>query len=135
VAPFGEPEGTAPIVTRQVLPGEERWDLAQDLVRYRASLNVVKDLGTVAFDDIGLEVVRRAEEHYTWIGNDYDTVCGETVWTMGFARGDWSVRTRTRTVLTSTATEFRLHATLDAYEGERRVASKIYTSAIPRDHV
>ncbi|KOX10331.1 CocE/NonD family hydrolase [Nocardiopsis sp. NRRL B-16309] len=133
--PFGEPEGTAPIPTTQIEPGEQRWDLSHDLVRYKASLNVVKDLGTVSFDDIGLEVTRRAEEDYSWVGNDYDSVRGETVWNMGFARGDWSVSTTTRTVLTSTATDFHLHATIDAYEGERRVATKIYTSVIPRDCV
>ncbi|RKS07838.1 hypothetical protein DFP74_3523 [Nocardiopsis sp. Huas11] len=135
VEPFGEPEGTAPVPTTQVAPGEQRWDLSHDLVRYKASLNVVKDLGTVSFDDIGLEVTRRAEEDYSWVGNDYDSVRGETVWNMGFAREDWSVSTTTRTVLTSTATDFHLHATIDAYEGERRVATKIYTSVIPRDCV
>ncbi|MCK9869719.1 CocE/NonD family hydrolase [Nocardiopsis dassonvillei] len=135
VAAFGEPEGTAPIATSRIAPGEERWDLTQDLVRYGAALDVVKDLGTVRFDDIGLEVTRRAEECYSRVGDDHDSVRGEAVWTMGFARGDWSVRTRTHTVLTSTATDFHLHATLDAYEGTRRVATKIYTSVIPRDHV
>ncbi|QUX30971.1 CocE/NonD family hydrolase [Nocardiopsis akebiae] len=135
VAAFGEPEGTAPIATSRIVPGEERWDLTQDLVRYGAALEVVKDLGTVRFDDIGLEVTRRAEERYSRVGDDHDSVRGEAVWTMGFARGDWSVRTRTHTVLTSTATDFHLHATLDAYEGTRRVATKIYTSVIPRDHV
>ncbi len=135
VAAFGEPEGTAPIATSRIAPGEERWDLTQDLVRYGAALEVVKDLGTVRFDDIDLEVTRRAEERYSRVGDDHDSVRGEAVWTMGFARGDWSVRTRTHTVLTSTATDFHLHATLDAYEGTRRVATKIYTSVIPRDHV
>ena len=117
------------------MPGEDRWDVSHDLVRYRSSLNVVKDLGTVLFDDIDLEVIRRAVEDYGWVANDYDTVRGETVWTMGFRRGDWSVETVTRTVLTSSPTHFHLHATLDAYEGTERVASKIYTSNIPRDHV
>ncbi|GAB3716058.1 CocE/NonD family hydrolase [Nocardiopsis oceani] len=134
-APFEEPEGTAPIETRQLAPGEQRWDITRDLVQYRSSLNVVKDLGTVLFDGIGLEVTRRAVENYGWVGNDYDSVRGETVWTLGFRRGDWSAETVTRTELTSTATHFHLHATLDAYEGGERVASKIYSSDIPRDHV
>ncbi|WP_285731318.1 CocE/NonD family hydrolase [Nocardiopsis sp. ATB16-24] len=135
VAPFDEPEGTAPIATSQLEQGEQRWDLTQDLVRYHSALHVVKDLGTVCFDDIGLEVTRRADEWYSHVGDDYDSVRGEAEWTMGFARGDWSVRTRTHTVLTSTPTDFHLHATLDAYEGTRRVFTKIYTSVIPRDCV
>ncbi|MBE3001562.1 CocE/NonD family hydrolase [Nocardiopsis sp. HNM0947] len=134
-AAFDEPEGTAPIATTTLAPGEQRWDLSHDLVHYRSSLNVVKDLGTVRLEDIGLDLTRRAVEDYSWVANDYDSVRGETVWTMGFRRGDWSAETTTRTVLTSTATHFHLHATLDAYEGGERVSSKIYSSKIPRDHV
>src|SRR5699024_12511380 len=59
---FDEPEGAPPIKTQQIVPGEERWDVSHDLVHYRSSLNVVKDLGTVLFDDIDLEVSRRAVE-------------------------------------------------------------------------
>ncbi|GAB3474238.1 CocE/NonD family hydrolase [Nocardiopsis coralliicola] len=134
-AAFGEPEGTAPIRTRQVLPGEERWDIARDLVQYHSSLNVVKDLGTVHFEEIGLDVARRAVETYSWVEDDYGSVRGETVWTIGFSRDDWSVRTVTRTVLTSSPGYFHLHATLDAYEGTERVAATTHTSDIPRDRV
>jgi len=54
---------------------------------------------------------------------------------MGFARGDWKVETVTRTVLTCTATDFRLHAQLDAYEGDERVYADSWRLTIPRDHV
>lgn len=134
-AAFEEAEGTAPIRTRQLLPGAQRWDIAHDLVHYESSLNVVKDLGTVLFEDIDLEVVRRAVENYRWVANNYESVRGETTWTMGFRREDWSVEITTHTLLTSDATHFHLHATLDAYEGDERVVSKIYSSKIPRDHV
>jgi len=49
-----------------------------------------------------------------------------------FVRGDWDVRTRTRTVLTCTAEDFRIRATLDAYEGETRVAARSFDRVIPR---
>jgi len=42
------------------------------------------------------------------------------------------VSTVTRTVLTSTAVAFELHATLDAYEGERRVHCRSWDLTIPR---
>jgi hypothetical protein len=95
----------------------------------------VKDLGAVRFDDIDLEVTRRADERYSWVADDVDSVRGETTWSMGFARGGWRVETVTRTVLTSTATDFRLYAQLDAYEGAERVHAKSWRLAIPRDHV
>lgn len=43
------------------------------------------------------------------MADDVGSVVGEVAW-MRFARGDWAVETRTRTVLTSTPSEFRLHA-------------------------
>jgi putative CocE/NonD family hydrolase len=133
--PFDEPEGAEPISVTQLEPGEERWTVSRDLVRYESSLEVVKDLGVVRFDDIALEVTRRAYERYKWVGDDFGSVCGETEWRIGFERGDWRAATITRTVLTSTTTDFHLRAELDAYEGDQRVASYNWDRTVPRDHV
>ncbi|MGH3367961.1 MAG: CocE/NonD family hydrolase C-terminal non-catalytic domain-containing protein, partial [Nocardioidaceae bacterium] len=133
--PFDEPEGTEPIGMTVVKPGEHRWDVRRDLIGYESALEVVKDLGVVRIDDIDLEVTRRAEERYSSVADDFDSIRGETYWLMGFRRGDWDVRTETRTVLTSDARAFHLHATLDAYEGDRRVLSRNWQRTIPRDHV
>ena len=48
-------------------------------------------------------------------------------------RGDWQVRTRTRVVMTATATEFRLIGELDAWEGDQRVYSRDWDETILRD--
>ncbi len=45
------------------------------------------------------------------------------------------IRTETRTVLASTATDFQLHAQLDAWEGDRRVYSRNWQRSVPRDLV
>lgn len=135
VRAFGRPEGTPPIPVTQVEAGEERWSVTRDLVRYESALEVVKDLGVVRFDEIDLTVTRRAYERYSSVGNDVDTVRAEAEWTIGFARGDWKVSTNTRTVLTSSATDFYLRAELDAFEGEQRVVSYNWDRTVPRDHV
>lgn len=133
--PFGEAEGCPPIAETQVQPGDGRWTVSRDLVGYESALEVVKDLGTVHLEDIDLNLTRRAYERYSWVGDDFDSVRGENVWTMRFARQGWQAETVTRTVLTSNPTEFHLHATLDAYEGPERVFSKNWQRTIPRDHV
>ena len=133
--PFEEPEGCRPISVTPVEPGRHRWEVTRDLVDYQSRLEVTKDLGVVHFDDIGLDVTRSAEETYRCRGTDVESVAGETVWRMGFRRDDWDVRTVTRTVLTSTSTDFHLHAELDAYEGDRRMLSRNWQRTIPRDHV
>ena len=135
VPPLGEPEGARPLATTQVEPGRQRWAVTRDLIGYESALEVVKDLGVVRFEDIDLAVTRRADERYSWVADDVDSVRGETTWHMGFARGDWAVETVTRTVLTSTATDFRLYAQLDAYEGAERVHAQSWRLTVPRDHV
>jgi hypothetical protein len=135
LTPFDEPEATPPITTTQLHPGAQRWQVSRDLIDYRSTLDVVKDLGVVRFDDIGLDVTRSAHERYESVRDDFDSPRGEIDWEMGFSRGDWDVRTTTRTVLTCTPTEFRLHAQLDAYECGQRVFSRNWHETIPRDHV
>ncbi|MDA8368626.1 MAG: CocE/NonD family hydrolase [Nocardiopsaceae bacterium] len=133
--PFGDPEGAPPLVTTQVEPGEQGWEVRRDLVGYRSSLEVIKDLGTVRFEDIDLDVTRRSVEVYDSQGDDFSSVRGRTEWHMRFCRGDWDVETVTTTVLTSTPRKFCLHATLDAYEGGQRVFAHTWNTDIPRDHV
>ncbi|MBB6173681.1 hypothetical protein HNR23_003741 [Nocardiopsis mwathae] len=133
--PFGPPEGAPPLETTLVHEGEERWNVTRDLVDYRSTLEVIKDLGTVHFDHIDLEVSRRAEEKYRSTGDEFSSVSGRTLWYMRFSRDGWNAETITRTVLSSTPTTFHLHATLDAFESDRRVAAHTWNTEIPRDHV
>ncbi len=134
--PFpGEPEAAQPIATTPLVPGRQRWAVTRDLVDYTSALEVVKDLGVVRLDAVDLELTRRSDERYSWVADDVGSVRGEVAWTMGFARDDWAVETRTLTVLTSTPTDFRLHAQLDAYERDERVFAHTWRLTIPRDLV
>jgi putative CocE/NonD family hydrolase len=130
-----EPEGAPPLHTTQVEPGKQRWTVTRDLIDYESTLEVVKDLGVVRFAGIDLNLTRSCVERYGWVADDVGSVRGETTWTMGFARGDWKVEMVTHTVLTSTVTDFRLSAQLDAYEGDERVFADSWQLTIPRDHV
>lgn len=132
-SPFGEPEGTPPLATTQVTPPEERWEVKRDLVGYHSELDIVKDRGTVRFEDIGVEAGRRAQERYTAVADDFTSVGGETTWTMRFQRDDWDVRVVTHTRLTCDETDFFVDATLDAYEADRRVFSRTWNEKVPRD--
>lgn len=133
---FAEPEGCPPARSEQIEQGRKRWTVHRDLVDYESALEVVKDLGVVRLPEADdLQLTRRAWEEYRWVADDFHSVRGENVWTMGFEREGWSARTVTRTVLSASETEFHLHAQLDAYEGQERVFSKNWSTAIPRDHV
>jgi len=133
--PFDDPEGAPPIPVTQLDPGEQRWTVCRDLIHHRSTLEVINDLGVRRFDNIDLEVTKRAVERYSCKDDDLSSVCGETRWTMSFGRGEWQVQTITHTILTSTPTDFHLHARLDAYEGAQRVHSANWQRVIPRDLV
>ncbi|MFC9503815.1 CocE/NonD family hydrolase [Streptomyces sp. NPDC057002] len=132
-SPFGEPEGTPPLATSQLTPPEERWEVKRDLVGYHAELDIMKDRGTVRFDDIGVEADRRAHERYTAVADEFTSASGESTWTMGFRRDDWDVRVVTHTQLRCDETDFFVDATLDAYEADRRVFSRTWNEKVPRD--
>ena len=74
----------------------------------------------------------RAVETYACRDDDVDSLEGTTHWERSLVRGDWAVRTVTFTRLTSDAETFRLHATLDAYEGETRVFCRSWDLRLPR---
>ncbi|MGC5345624.1 CocE/NonD family hydrolase [Streptomyces sp. DT171] len=132
-SPFGAPEGTAPARVTRLTEPEQRWDVTRDLVGYRSQLEIVKDQGMTRFEDPGIEVGRRAYERYASVAEDFSSVSGESTWTMRFRRDDWDVKVITRTVLTCDEEEFHVDATLDGYEGERRVFSRTWNESVPRD--
>ncbi|HSR72146.1 MAG TPA: CocE/NonD family hydrolase [Kiloniellales bacterium] len=136
---FGEPEGAAPPPRTVLVPEHHTWKVHRDLATDESVLEVINDSGTWRLDDIELTVQAEAREWYSSRGDDFDSIRGETVWRRALHRGDWGVRTVTRTLLTSTATEFHIRADLDAYEidaeGERRAYCKSWQRKIPRDCV
>lgn len=136
---FGEPEGASPPARTMIDPEHHNWKVHRDLATDESVLEVINDAGTWRLDDIDLTVQSEAREWYGSRGDDFDSVRGETLWRRSLGRGDWGVRTTTRTLLTSTATEFHIRADLDAYEtdaeGERRVYSKSWERKIARDCV
>ncbi len=133
---FPPPEG-APLSThvKRLRASHHTWRVIRDLATDESTLEVVNDQGTVLLRDLGLEMQRKALEWYTYRGDDFNSVRGETLWERGFRRGDWHIHTVTRTVLTSTPADFLLHAQLDAYEGSRRVYANNWDVTIPRHFV
>ncbi|PXX97436.1 CocE/NonD family hydrolase [Halomonas sp. LBP4] len=132
LVPFAEPEAAPTIATTRLEPGHHNWYVHRDLAEDLSTLEVINDNGRVRLEDSGLEVQTRAVERYHSWADDFGSISGETRWDRSLKRGDWEVSTVTRTVLTSNAREFLLHATLDAYEGERRIYCRSWDVTIPR---
>jgi hypothetical protein len=131
--PFHEPEGAPPAPTTQLEPGESSWTVSRDLVGYTSVLEIIKDGGVLRFDDVDMTTARRVVERYSSVADDFSSPRGEVEWSLSFARGEWSTRTVTRTVLTCTPSTFEVHGHLDAYEGEHRTFARDWERTIPRD--
>jgi putative CocE/NonD family hydrolase len=131
--PFGEPEATPEIAHERRESPEHRWTVHRDLVDTRSSLEIVKDGGIMHFEDVDLDVGRRAYENYESVADDFTSPHGESTWTMRFARGSWRTRTETHASLRCTEDEFQVYATLDAFEGEERIFSREWSETVPRD--
>ena len=132
---FDEPEAAPPLATEMIEPEHHNWRVIRDLDTDVSILDVINDGGLVHIKDIDLIMGRKAQEWYTYQGDDFNSVRGETLWERSYQRGEWKIKTITRTVLTSSATDFYLRAELDAYEGDKRVYSANWDRVIPRDFV
>jgi hypothetical protein len=104
----------------------------RDLRDDTATLEVGRHDGCLVLESVDLELDKRTRERYSSTAGDFRSIRGETRTRRGFSRGDWNVCAETRSILTATPRVFRLHATLDAYEGRERVFSRRWTHEIER---
>src|SRR5690606_29030934 len=130
---FAEPEAAEAGRVTQLEAPEHNWLVHRDLAADLSTLEVVKDEGRYRLDDLDLEITDRTWDNYTFQGDDFSSLRGETRSGRAFARGDWQVRTTTRTVLTCDPDNFYIHAELDAWEGDKRVFSENWDRRIGRE--
>lgn len=130
---FDAPEGTEPSAVRWLHEPKRNWLVERDLGADTAALDVVRHDDHFVVEPIDLEVEKRTRERYSSRAHDFDSIRGETRTERRFVRGSHRVHIETRTLLTATPRHFRVHATIDAHEGEERVWSRSWTEQIERD--
>lgn len=138
--PFAEPEAAPELATTLLNPGNHHWRTIRDLETGTSTVEIINDQGRFRIDETGTDIRRVSNEWYSSRGNDVNSVRGETQTVRRYERGDWRVEVQTRTVLTSTPTDFVVNAQLDAYEldednGNPRVYSQNWQRSIPRELV
>jgi len=132
---IGEAVSAEPIKTTLLAPAKREWTVQHNLATNEVKQQIINNDALLKLDKIDLEMGKEATEIYSYINNDYNTVRGEVESTRTLKRGNWNVKTITRTVLTSTPTDFQIRATLDAYLGDVRIFSKSWDELIPRDMI
>ena len=136
---FEHVEGTQPGTFSRLEAGHHNWLVHRDLAFDQSTLEVINDDGVYRLDDIDLTLSKKTVETYTTTADDFRSVRAEVVSERSLRRGDWAIRSVTRTVVTADPGHFHIHATLDAYEGideaEKRVYSGDWDESMPRDLV
>lgn len=130
-----EVEG-APPLEKAVLESQKiDWLVSRDLGTGESTFELDRDEGRYRIEEIDLEVSTHAYERYSVHDEDVDSARAEAHWEIALKRDDWEARTITRTLMSSSPTHFHLQATLDAYEGAKRVYCRSWDETIPRDLV
>jgi hypothetical protein len=132
---FSPPEAARGTEMTLLEPENHRWTVIRDLANDISTLEVVIDDGLVQFEETGMQAGTATTESYSYCRGEYESFQGEVNSTWRLQRGDWSIRTETRTILNADVQNFYIHATLDAYENDRRFAARDWNCTIPRELV
>ncbi len=130
---LGKPGDMRKLPTTLLVPSHREWEVKHNLATNEITLHVTNNDPRYTLDDINWTIQKDVTEKYFYKNNNYDTLRGEVKSQRKFSRNDWEATTITRTILTSTRTHFRIHATLDAYEKDSRIFSKTWDESIPRN--
>ena len=130
---FPPAAGAAPEARTPLRSGRYERRQTRDLLTGAAVIEIESDDGVERIESHGLEIGGSALHRYGIAPDDPLSARHETLYRIAHARGDWQVGSETRTVMTATATDFLITATLEAFENDRPVFTKAWDVKIPRD--
>jgi hypothetical protein len=132
---FQPPEMAQPVKVTRSRQGRRDREIHEDPTTGETVFTIHRDRGAYRLHDIDLSVDGGAVERFSIAEGDPLSAKGDIVWRYRMTRGDWDIRTESRTVLTASKDMFHLRAWLDAFEGDARVFTKNWSFDIPRNGV
>jgi len=122
-------------------PSPEREVLQEDIseIRWRhepatGCVEAVWDeAGGFRLEETGLVHSYLARDTYSIVDGDPLSVAATSRWEFASERGDWRPRVDARSTLTADESAFRVTCTLDAFDGDERIAARTWEARIPRD--
>ena len=129
---FAEPEqAEAEPYTVRKLAGRNR-SISEDPTTGDVTVTVYRERASYHLPAIDLDFAADTREHYSINESDPSATTAETQSTWQLARGDWRIRTETATRVSCTPENFKITATLDAFEGDTKIAGRSWERVIPR---
>lgn len=118
--------------TVRVPPERGRIKAERSFADGRVTVEVVRNLGALHIADVDLELEAIGAERYSIVADDPSQARSEATRRAAFRRGDWHVAVETRSVLTPQGDDWRLFATLEAFEAGEKVFARDWDLTIPR---
>jgi hypothetical protein len=135
LAPFPPSEGSAPLRKTVLEAGAPHRTISTDVGTGGTLFQRVDDTGLFRIEDIDLTIRITRDHRSTILPDDPTSARTVTHWKRSYGRGDWQVSAESRIMLTSDRENFKVTATLDAFEGGRRIFSKNWDETVRRDLV
>jgi putative CocE/NonD family hydrolase len=118
-----------------VAPERGRIRIERDAENGSATVDVVRNLGALHIADVDLDLTAVGSERYSMPAGDPAQARSEAQRRAEFKRADWHASVVTQSILTSSGGNWRLVATLSAFEGEAQVFARRWDLEIPRSSV
>ena len=113
------------------LAGRNR-TISEDPMTGTVTVTVHRERASYRLPAIDIAFEADSEEHYRIRESDPAATRAEAKAVWRLSRGDWRIRTVTRTEVSCTATTFDVKASLKAFEGDTPVSSRDWVLSIPR---
>ncbi len=133
---FPAPESARPLNKTMAREPEPRFTVTKDIETGEVVIRGWHDEGRTIYNDYdGWTVESTHEELFSIHPDDPCSARCEITWTEDFSRGQWQVSSKTRTVVTSTPTQFKLAARLQAWQGDELVHEQQWERSFDRNLV
>jgi len=134
LADFGPPEWAAPLAIDTIKPGRTTRRHNHDQATGAHELRFEWDVGGHRrIRDSAIEMNDTHVTTYRIVDGDPLSASVRVQCSSALGRGAWRTRIHTDSEMTATAAEFVVKHRLDAYEGDKRICSRSWTLAFPRD--
>jgi hypothetical protein len=131
---FKPVEAAPPFKRTALAPGGRNRVVHTDMGKNETVVEVTDSSGRGRYDDIdNLIAEARSTERYRIVENDPLSCEAEVTWTWLFERAGWNVCTEMRTKVACDKRDFIVTATLEAYEGDKRVFERKFAERIKRN--
>lgn len=134
-AVFGEAETSPPVSMEVLEPDAHSRVLAIDAGRRTETLTLASNHGRQRLTDRGVETWASVTDRMSITEDDPLSARLDTGWVLGFSSADADAETKSRVVVTSTETQFRLEWRLEVRERGQLIFEREGDEWIDRDHL